>query len=72
MPKFCFYSFAKRGIALCFVFVWLAPVSGVMGAEIVGPKEAQSREGLSSAKQDVAEAEKLYSEWKSPSFKLAA
>lgn len=71
MPESCSHSFPPRGIVLLLVFVWLA-LAGVMQAQTVGPQKPQSREGLRSAKQEVAEADKLYAEWKSPSFKLAA
>lgn len=61
MPRSCLNSSAKRGAALSQIVVWLAICSGVTCAQRVG-----------LAERTLAEADKLRTEWKSDSFKLAA
>jgi CHAT domain-containing protein/predicted negative regulator of RcsB-dependent stress response len=72
MPRSCLKSAAKRGSALFPVVVCLAIGSGVTCAQTVGLPTAHSRGSLALAQRTLADADKLRTEWKSESFRLAA
>jgi CHAT domain-containing protein/Flp pilus assembly protein TadD len=72
MARSCLKSVAKRGSALFPVLMYLAIGSGVTCAQTVGPQTSRSSGALVVAQRTLAEADKLRTEWKSESFKLAA
>lgn len=72
MARSCPKSVAKRGSALFAVLVYLAIGSGVTCAQTVSPQTSHSLGALVLAQRTSAEADKLRTEWKSESFKLAA
>jgi len=72
MARSCLKSVAKRGSVLFPVLLYLAIGSGVACAHTVGPQTSHSRSVLVLAQRTLAEADKLRTEWKSESFKLAA
>lgn len=69
MPRSCPKPLVQRGNALFLILVWLAICSAVTSAQTAGRQESQSS-GL--AARTLAEADKLRTEWKSESLKLAA
>src|SRR4051794_5965703 len=72
MARSCPKSVEKIGSALFSVLVCLAIGSGVMAAQTLDSQTPQARGALQSAQRTLAEADKLKSEWKSESLKLAA
>ncbi|HEX6189932.1 MAG TPA: CHAT domain-containing protein [Pyrinomonadaceae bacterium] len=72
MTRSCHESVAKIGSALFPVLVCLAIGSGLTCGQTVAPQTPQSRTALVLAQRTLADADKLKSEWKRESFKLAA
>lgn len=67
MRRFCLKSVAKRGNALFPILVWLA-----IGPSVTCAQTAGSRGALGAAERASADADKLKTEWKTDSLKMAA
>jgi len=72
MLRSCLKSVVKRGSALFAILVWLAIGSGVTCAQAVGSQTFPSRRTLGAAERALADADRLRTEWKSDSLKIAA